>query len=107
MYCGPPELSKIRALYDIKGNQSFIEKILFGIIEIIANLFFWVYVLSMGIGAANLLPIGPLDGGRMFYTALRVKLKEKKAKLISARVTLITVIFLLAALIVPIVKAII
>ncbi len=92
---------------NVKGEQTLIQKILFTIVDIIASLLFWVYLLSLGIGAANLLPIGPLDGGRMLYAALKVKFKEKTAKIIAAKVTLIVVVFLLAALLVPIIKAII
>jgi len=36
----------------------------------IAKLFFWLYSISLGIALFNLLPLGPVDGGRMFYTAL-------------------------------------
>ncbi len=92
---------------NVKGEQTLIQKVLFTIVDIIASLLFWVYLLSLGIGAANLLPIGPLDGGRMLYAALKVKFKEKTAKIIAAKVTLIVVVFLLAALLVPIIKAII
>ncbi len=97
----------ILGISNVKGDQTIVQQILFTIVDIIASLLFWVYLLSMGIGAANLLPIGPLDGGRMLYTALKTKFKEKTAKIISSKVTWITVLFLLAALLVPIVKAII
>ena len=43
------------------------------------GLFYWLYVLNLGIGLFNLLPLGPLDGGRMFLTALQSKLEAKKA----------------------------
>ncbi len=97
----------IANIRNVRGEQSFGKEILFKITDIFANLLFWIYVLSLGIGAANLLPVGPLDGGRMVSTFLKSKFKEKKAKFISAKITLITVIFLLTALIVPIIRAII
>jgi len=34
------------------------------------GLLFWIYLLSLGIGLFNLLPLGPVDGGRMFYGVL-------------------------------------
>ncbi len=34
------------------------------------DLVFWLYVLSLGVGLFNLVPLGPIDGGRMFLTAL-------------------------------------
>ena len=36
----------------------------------IATLFTWIILLSLGIGLFNLLPIGPLDGGRILKTIL-------------------------------------
>ncbi len=30
-------------------------------------LFFWIFVANLGVGLFNLLPMGPLDGGKMFY----------------------------------------
>lgn len=97
----------VLGIENVREQNSFVKEVLFKITGILANLLFWIYVLSMGIGAANLLPIGPLDGGRMIFTFLKSKFKEKKAKLISGKITLITVVFLLAALIIPILRAII
>jgi len=39
-------------------------------------LFFWLWVINLGIGLFNLLPLGPIDGGRMLYMFL---LSNKKA----------------------------
>jgi len=97
----------IMNIINVQGDQTVIQKIAFTIVDIIASLLYWVFLLSMGIGAANLLPIGPLDGGRMLYTALKGKFKERKAKLITTKVTVLVVVFLLSALLVPIIKAII
>jgi membrane-associated protease RseP (regulator of RpoE activity) len=92
---------------NVREKESFGKEILFNITDILASLFFWIYVLSLGIGAANLLPVGPLDGGRMLFTFLKSKFKEKTAKTISTNITILTVLFLLAALIIPIVRALI
>ena len=97
----------IMNIINVQGDQTVIQKIAFTIVDIIASLLYWVFLLSMGIGAANLLPIGPLDGGRMLYTSLKGKFKEKKVKLITTKVTVLVVVFLLSALLVPIIKAII
>ena len=94
-------------LRNVRGQQPIIKEIFYIIIDILANLFFWIYVLSLGIGAANLLPIGPLDGGRILITLLKSKFKEKKAKMIATKVSTLTILFLIAALIIPIVRAII
>jgi len=41
-----------------------------------AGLFYWLFLLSMGIGLFNLVPVGPIDGGRMFRTAMDVLFKK-------------------------------
>jgi len=43
------------------------------------GLLFWIYLLSAGIGLFNLLPLGPVDGGRMFYIVLLHYLPAKQA----------------------------
>ena len=46
----------------------------------IAELLQWIFILNIGIGLFNLLPIKPLDGGHMFEILLSYKLKEKQYK---------------------------
>lgn len=41
-------------------------------------LFFWLYVANLGVGLFNLLPLGPVDGGKMFYVGALVVLKSRK-----------------------------
>ena len=42
------------------------------------NMFlYWVFIFSIGIGLFNLLPLGPIDGGRMFYVS-SLKIMSKK-----------------------------
>ena len=50
--------------------------ILFGLSE----LFQWVFILNLGIGLFNLLPIKPLDGGHMLEILLSYKLSENAVK---------------------------
>jgi len=47
------------------------------IIEWINGLLFWLFSLNIGIGVFNLLPLGPVDGGRMFLIVCE-KLKMRK-----------------------------
>jgi len=43
----------------------------------------WLFMITIGIGLFNLLPLGPVDGGRMFYAGLSFFIKsEKKVKVI-------------------------
>ncbi|MFC1727941.1 site-2 protease family protein [Nanoarchaeota archaeon] len=54
----------------------------------VVGLFYWLYVLNIGIGLFNLLPLGPIDGGRMLKVALeKITKDEKKAEKIWKRVS--------------------
>ncbi len=46
------------------------------------DLIFWLYVLSLGVGLFNLVPLGPVDGGRMFLTMLQGVTHERRANTI-------------------------
>ncbi|MBS3171633.1 site-2 protease family protein [Candidatus Woesearchaeota archaeon] len=47
----------------------------------ILKLMFWVFIVNLGVGLFNLLPLGPIDGGRMFLVLSFIIFKEKeKAK---------------------------
>ena len=43
-------------------------------------LIFWLVVVNFGVGLFNLLPLGPVDGGRMFLSGMLAIFSEKKAK---------------------------
>jgi len=45
----------------------------------IIGLFYWLYVLNLGIGLFNLVPLGPIDGGRMLLVLLKKYLREDLA----------------------------
>ena len=64
----------------------------------------WIFILTLGIGLVNLLPIGPVDGGRMFYLALRRFLSEKTATWIWTKVSLLLVLFIIILIFVPIIR---
>lgn len=51
------------------------------------ELFYWLFVLNLGIGLFNLLPVGPLDGGKMFHTAV-LHFSEARARKVSHAVSL-------------------
>jgi len=44
------------------------------------GLFYWLYILNLGIGLFNLVPIGPIDGGRMLRLSLLKFFKKEKAE---------------------------
>jgi membrane-associated protease RseP (regulator of RpoE activity) len=45
----------------------------------VKELVFWIMLLNLGVGLFNLVPIGPIDGGRMFQVALEKIMQQKKA----------------------------
>jgi len=54
-------------------SKSFTDKyggILTSVIIWFIGLFYWFYILNLGIGLFNLVPLGPVDGGRMLHTVL-------------------------------------
>lgn len=82
-------------------------KILDYTLLILTQLFMWIYLLSLGIGLANLLPLGPVDGGRMLQIASqKIAGDEKKGNMIWGKITFVTIVILLILLFVPIIKGI-
>lgn len=64
----------------VEPNPAFVEK--YGsfvpdAIEWISGFLYWLFVLNLGIGLFNLLPLGPIDGGRM-VKAVFMKMNKKK-----------------------------
>lgn len=65
------------------------------------RLFYWIFALNIGIGIINLLPLGPIDGGRMAKAALQAKAQKKNALKIFTILTYISLFLLLANIIMP------
>lgn len=42
------------------------------------ELMFWLFTISLGVGLFNLLPLGPVDGGRMFFIGMFALFKNEK-----------------------------
>lgn len=63
-----------------------------GLFNWIELLLLWLFLISLGVGLFNLLPLGPVDGGRMFYVLmLGIFKKESVAKKILIVSTVICV----------------
>ena len=64
---------------DVKENilQKY-GKILPDIFVWFVGLFYWLYLLNLGIGLFNLAPLGPIDGGRMLQLLMYKLFKKKK-----------------------------
>lgn len=65
------------------------------IIKWTGGLLFWLIMLNIGIGLFNLLPLGPLDGGRMFLLVCQ-KFFGKHANRIWGTVSLVFLVLILA-----------
>jgi membrane-associated protease RseP (regulator of RpoE activity) len=68
------------------------------------SLFGWIYILTIGIGLVNLLPIGPVDGGRMIKVALDKFFKKETALKIWAALSYFLIAIILVLLFVPIIR---
>jgi membrane-associated protease RseP (regulator of RpoE activity) len=70
-----------------------------------ANVFFWIWFVNVNVAIFNALPIYPLDGGRMFNTALKKIIRRKNSeKLITAITSVVTatlVLVLILIIVVP------
>ncbi len=85
----------------LKSN-SLASRMAFEILGLIEEFLRWIYVLSLGIGIINLLPLGPIDGGRMMKTALdQTVYDKKKALAVFSKVTLFCLALLLLNLFYP------
>ena len=82
------------------GNSIFIKAAIqiFSIIQ-------WIFILSIGLGLANLLPLGPVDGGRMFKVAMNKYFGEKKGNQVWMKVSYLFFLIILILLLVPIFKS--
>jgi len=65
-----------------------------GPIAFIQGLLFWLFLINFGVGAANLLPIGPLDGGRMWSIVIK-RFAKKRWKGIMSVVSYVTLALLI------------
>lgn len=80
---------------------------LYVILKWIQELIMWIFLFSFGLGAANLLPLGPVDGGRMIQLALTRIFGEKKGTIIWAKIGYIFLFLLILLIFIPIIRAVI
>jgi membrane-associated protease RseP (regulator of RpoE activity) len=82
--------------------------VLLAAVRWIGELFYWLVLLSLGLGLGNLLPLGPVDGGRMLQAAARqIAGDTKRGDWWWKRISLVTLVLILAMLIVPLARSII
>ncbi|MBW2982711.1 site-2 protease family protein [Candidatus Woesearchaeota archaeon] len=73
-------------------------------LEILYQQVLWLIILSSGIGLANLLPLGPVDGGRMLLVALERYLPKKKAQMVWGKISMVVFLLVIILLIGPILQ---
>lgn len=79
-YIGVEGIKDKRVKDDTLGYKIFIK---------VRELLLWIFIVNLGVGAFNSLPIGPTDGGQMFRTATQKYFGDKKGTQISNTTTLI------------------
>ncbi len=68
------------------------------------GLFDWIFHLSIGIGLVNLLPIGPVDGGRMFLLSLRQFFSEKVSHRVWGLVSYVLLVLVIILIFFPLLR---
>lgn len=83
-------IAGVRTVYDVKTELTNYRDS----IHSINTLLFWIFVLSVGIGVANMLPIKPLDGGLIFEEILN-KIFKANGKIAAQVLSFITIVLIL------------
>ena len=90
--------TKGKAFVGINFRQSYPY---FGLFEL-GTLLYWIFVFNIGIGIMNLLPLGPIDGGRMLQLVLSRKIKKKETAMkIFGFVSVASLVLLVGNVILP------
>ncbi|PIN80712.1 hypothetical protein COV11_03490 [Candidatus Woesearchaeota archaeon CG10_big_fil_rev_8_21_14_0_10_30_7] len=64
------------------------------------DLIYWMFILNLGVGLFNLIPIGPIDGGRMLHVVLQKILPHKHARRIWYSVSAVFLVSILGSVLV-------
>jgi len=59
----------------------------------------WLFVLNLGVGLFNLVPLGPIDGGRMLHTALQRIIHHEHARTVWHATSVIMLVIIASTLI--------
>ena len=98
-------IGNLSNVYKFRFSGKIVPKEIIVFVAHILNFFNWMVMLSLGVGMANLLPINPLGGGKMWEDVF-VKINKKHGKKISRFVSILFLFILLFSLFgISIVKA--
>jgi membrane-associated protease RseP (regulator of RpoE activity) len=80
-------------------------KIIYYLIDWVSGFLRWLFLLSLGIGLFNLLPLPIVDGGRMLQVYLHKSKGQKKGERYYRRITLFFLLVLLLNLFYPLLRS--
>ncbi len=95
----------VRGLSNAFSHGGPVTTVLYTILAYIVKLVSWVIMFSLGLGLANLLPLGPVDGGRMLKVVTERFFGAERGKELWARISLATLVVLLILFFSPLVKS--
>ncbi|MBI4919105.1 site-2 protease family protein [archaeon] len=85
----------------VEEKKELINKVWYThLFEWIKDLIYWLFVLNLGVGLFNLIPIGPIDGGRMLHAVLQKIMPHKQARRIWYGVSFVFLFSILGSLLV-------
>jgi membrane-associated protease RseP (regulator of RpoE activity) len=64
-------------------------------IDFIESLLFWLFVINIGLGIGNMIPIYPLDGGKTMKSILEIFLDKKESKIVTLSLSIILLALIL------------
>jgi len=79
---------------------SIIPKVLFWFFGLLS----WLFILNLGIGLFNLIPIGPIDGGRMMHVTLQKFFEKEKANKIWKNISILFLLLVITNFVIVFVK---
>jgi len=88
-------VQNITRVYEYRFG-GYVPDYMFEAVSMWVKLLFWIFVLSVGVGIANLLPMKPFDGGYMFEEFFVKLFGKKHGKLAIKIMTIITIALLLS-----------
>lgn len=83
-----PEIPYI-GIEGIKNKRTNDDSVGYKVFTKTTELLRWVFIVNLGVGAFNALPIGPTDGGQIFRTASQKYLGKKRGTQVSNTLTII------------------
>jgi membrane-associated protease RseP (regulator of RpoE activity) len=84
-------------------SDNYFTKTLGNIVLYLIGLFYWLALLNIGIALVNLLPLGPVDGGRMIKTVFNKYLKGNLGKIMWIFISMLALAVLLINIFGPII----